>query len=145
MLEVEAAVQQVLQQCRLQETNLLAENRLKEVEMQEAEAAQLLLAESRREDAEVRAERASERCNAAVESTTATKRDYQLEIDEMQKEGEMKEASALEKLLAAEKSLATALFWCGKQSQIGLKMFTAEEMSSRVQVDAVDRISVDGE
>lgn len=145
VLEVEAAMHQLLRECRLQETNLLAENRWKEVEIQEAEAAQLLLAESRREDAEVRAERASQRCNAAVESTTATKRDYQLEIDEMQKEGEKKEASALQKLLGAEKSLATALYWCGKQSQIGLKMFTAEEMSSRVQVDAVDRLSVDGE
>lgn len=145
VLEVESAMQQVLQECRHQEANLMAENRWKEVDIQEAEAAQLLLAESRRENAEVRAERASQRCNAAVESATATKRDYQLEIDEVQKEGEKKEASALQKLLEAEKSLATALYWCDKQSQIGLKMFTAEEMSSRVQVDAVDRISVDDE
>eukprot|EP00435_Cladocopium_sp_Y103_P012372 s2089_g3.t1 len=92
VLEVESAMQQVLQECRHQEANLMAENRWKEVDIQEAEAAQLLLAESRRENAEVRAERASQRCNAAVESATATKRDYQLEIDEVQKEGEKKDS-----------------------------------------------------
>lgn len=44
-------------------------------------------------------------------STASTKRRYQLEMHELHKKGEKKEASAMAKLLAAEEALSTSLWW----------------------------------
>eukprot|EP00434_Breviolum_minutum_P016096 symbB.v1.2.014186.t1/scaffold1032.1/size142953/4 len=133
--EVELALQQILKDCKDQEEAIAQKARLEEVEICEEEVQQLSLAESRWQSAEVRAEMASQRCNDATESTASTKRRYQLEMQELHKKGEKKEASAMAKLLAAEEALSTSLWWCNKQGQIGLKIFTAEELASNMQLE----------